>query len=84
MGLVMKVTVRNIMNLWFGDDTPLRQYKIKMNPHLWAACLRVNQTFTPPSGAVSQANYRNADKVAFARAVQQEIQARKVLVEETY
>ncbi|MBD2756746.1 hypothetical protein [Spirosoma validum] len=84
MGLVMKVTVRNIMNLWFGDDTPLRQYKIKMNPHLWAACLRVHQTFNPPSGALSQDVYRNSDKVAFARAVQQALQSREVLVDEAY
>lgn len=81
MGLVMKVTVRNIMNLWFGDDTPLRQYKIKMNPQLWAACLRVHQTFTPPSGALSQEHYRNSDKVAFAHAVQQELRSREILAE---
>ncbi|WP_420148987.1 hypothetical protein [Spirosoma sp.] len=82
MGLVLKVPVSNIINLWFGDDTPIRQYKIKMNPKLWVTCQRVSQTFTPPSGALKQENYRKSDKVAFARAVLQALQSGRILVEE--
>ncbi|CAN5364671.1 hypothetical protein BH09BAC4_BH09BAC4_07730 [soil metagenome] len=84
MGLVMKVTVENIARLWFGADTPIRQYKIAMNPQLWAACQRVNQVFIAPSGALNREQYRKSDKSAFARAVQEELQSRKLLVEDIY
>lgn len=69
----MKVTVNNIIGLWFGADTPIRQYKIKSNPELWAACQRVVLDFRPPSGAASVNRYRKSDLVSFARAVQQEL-----------
>lgn len=70
----IKATPANIINLWFGADTLLRQQKIDFNPELWEACLQVSQTFVPPSGAVSAERYRKSDKVAFARAVQQELE----------
>ncbi len=70
---VLKVTTSNIVSLWFGADTPIRQYKIKLNPDLWAACQRVNSRFTPPSGAGSMADYRKSDLVAFGKAVVQEL-----------
>lgn len=66
----MKVTPSNIIALWFGADTPLRQYKIQANPKLWAACLQVNDEFSPPSGAVSLNDYRKSDRLAFAKAVE--------------
>lgn len=66
----MKGTTNNIIALWFGADTPLRQYKIHLNPKLWAACLQVNDNFSPPSGATSIDNYRKSDRIAFARAVE--------------
>ncbi len=28
----LKITAPNIINLWFGQDTPIRVHKIKMNP----------------------------------------------------
>ncbi len=84
MGLVMKATVNNIINLWFGDDTPIRQYKIKMNPLLWVSCQRVSQTFVPPSGAKTLEQYRKSEKVAFARAVQQVLPIRQRVVDAVY
>jgi hypothetical protein len=70
---VLKLTVNNIISLWFGADTPIRQYKIKSNPALWAACQRVSLRFTPPSGASTLEQYRKSDLVSFARAVAQEL-----------
>ena len=84
MGLVMKVTVENIVRLWFAADTPIRQYKIVMNPMVWEACLRVSKGFTPPSGALNQEQYRKSDKMAFARAVLEEIQTKKLSGEAVY
>lgn len=81
MGLVMKVTVNNVINLWFGDDTPIRQYKIKMNPLLWATCQRVSQTFISPSGAATPKQYRKSDKVAFAQVVQRELLTRRLMTD---
>lgn len=69
----MKVTKSNIIGLWFGADTPLRQYKIQSNPVLWDACLRAHIGFTPPSGAASLDQYRKSDKNAFAEAVEREL-----------
>lgn len=77
----MKVTVNNIISLWFGDDTPIRQYKIKMNPLLWVTCQRVSQTFTSPSGTEPLEQYRKSDKVAFAQVVQRELLARQRAVD---
>ncbi|GAB3699598.1 hypothetical protein GCM10027592_25830 [Spirosoma flavus] len=81
MGLVMKVTPANIIRLWFGADTPIRDYQIKMNPRLWAACMRVNMHFIAPSGASTYAQYRKSDKVAFARLVQEKLQEHGVYEE---
>lgn len=69
----LKVTASNIIGLWFGADTPLRQYKIQSNPVLWDACLRAHIGFVPPSGAASLDQYRKSDKNAFARAVEREL-----------
>lgn len=69
----MKVTKSNIIGLWFGADTPLRQYKIQSNPVLWDACLRAHIGFTPPSGAATLDQYRKSDKNAFAEAVEREL-----------
>ena len=66
----MKATIGNVIGLWFGADTPIRQHKIKANGELWEACQRVNEDFTPPSGASDVGHYRKSDKVSFARAVQ--------------
>ncbi len=66
----LKITAPNIINLWFGQDTPIRVYKIKMNPVLWAACQQTNQTFNPPSGALSVKDYRKSDLICFAKEVQ--------------
>ncbi|SFC12925.1 hypothetical protein [Spirosoma endophyticum] len=65
----MKLIVKNIANLWFSADTPIRQYKIKLHPEVWAACQKVNRYFKAPSGAVRVEQYRKSDKVAFANAV---------------
>ncbi|GAB4035513.1 hypothetical protein [Spirosoma jeollabukense] len=70
---ILKFTSGNIISLWFGEDTPIRQYKIAMNPELWDACQRVYARFTPPSGALSTEGYRKSDYMAFASAVQQEL-----------
>ncbi|WP_425290946.1 hypothetical protein [Spirosoma linguale] len=67
----MKATKANIIRLWFGADTPIRDYQIKMNPALWKACVVVNETFIFPSGAVETGLYRRKDKLAFASTVQQ-------------
>lgn len=77
---VLKLTVNNIISLWFGADTPIRQYKIKSNPTLWAACQRVQLRFTPPSGARSIEQYRKSDLMAFARAVVAELNQEQVFV----
>ena len=73
MSVVIKPTVSNIINLWFGVDTPIRQYKIKLNPDLWGACQRINRDFRPPSRRKQIELYRKSDKVAFAKAVQEEL-----------
>lgn len=67
----LKATLSNINSLWFGADTPIRQYKIKLNPDLWNTCQQVNQEFNPPSGACSVTQYRKSDRTLFARTVQQ-------------
>ena len=69
----LKVTIPNIISLWAGQDTPIRVYKIKMNPDLWAACQRVNCVFQPSSGAKSVVDYSRADLVRFAKEVQMEL-----------
>ncbi|GAB3925215.1 hypothetical protein [Larkinella terrae] len=73
MSVVLKPTVNNIINLWFGADTPIRQYKIKLNPDLWGACQQINQDFYPPSKSQYIEQYRKSDKVAFAKAVLEEL-----------
>jgi len=73
MSIYLKPTVSNIINLWFGVDTPIRQYKIKFNPDLWGACQHINQDFRPAARRQPTETYRKADKVAFAKAVQQEL-----------
>lgn len=78
MALSLKPTVNNIINLWFGADTPIRQYKIKHNPNLWEACQHVDRGFRPPSSKRLIEQYRKSDKAAFARAVQQELERGKV------
>ncbi|RCR65480.1 MULTISPECIES: hypothetical protein [Larkinella] len=76
MSVVIKPTVSNIINLWFGADTPIRQYKIKLNPDLWGACQQTNQNFTlTRSQPIEQ--YRKSDKVAFAKAVLMELERNK-------
>ncbi|MFD2936572.1 hypothetical protein [Spirosoma flavum] len=65
----MKITIKNIIDLWFAEDTPIRQYKIRMNPKPWAMCQQVSQDFRAPSGRVAQWQYRKSDKVAFAELV---------------
>ena len=77
MSVVIKPTVSNIINLWFGADTPIRQYKIKLNPDLWGACQQTNQKFTPPSRSQPIEQYRKSDKVAFAKAVLMELERSK-------
>ncbi|NEU69529.1 hypothetical protein GK091_21765 [Spirosoma agri] len=72
MEYVMKATVKNISCLWFGADTPIRSYKIKLNPDLWATCQRVNREFIPPSGARALSQYRKSDMTLFAKTVQQQ------------
>ncbi|MVM38960.1 hypothetical protein GO730_17755 [Spirosoma sp. HMF3257] len=69
----LKATLTNINSLWFGADTPIRQYKIKSNPELWEACQRVSRVFKAPSGASTIDYYTKSDKSAFARAVQQKL-----------
>ena len=71
MGVIMKATKANIIRLWFGADTPIKDYQIKMNPALWKACIEVSKTFVPPSGAGERSLYRHADRHVFVRMVQQ-------------
>jgi hypothetical protein len=73
MSVVLKPTVNNIINLWFGEDTPIRQYKIKLNQDLWVACQQIDRDFSPPSKIDQVEKYRKSDKVAFAKAVQLQI-----------
>lgn len=69
MGALMKVTVKNVIDLWFAEDTPIRYYKIRMNPQLWAMCQQVSEKLRVPSGKLSQKQYAKSAKVAFARLV---------------
>ena len=78
MAILMKPAIPNIINLWFGADTPIRQFKIKHNLDLWEACQRINQVFRPASEKRIIEQYRKSDKVAFARSVLQEINRSKV------
>jgi hypothetical protein len=69
----MKGTSNNIISLWFGADTPIRQFKIERNRTLWLTCQRVSQVFVAPSGASTPEQYRKSDRSAFARAVLSEL-----------
>ena len=69
MGAIVKLTEKNVINLWFAEDTPVRQYKIRMNPALWAMCQLISRNFKAPSGRLIPKQYRKSDKVAFARLV---------------
>ncbi|WP_138993231.1 hypothetical protein [Larkinella sp. C7] len=80
----MKGTSNNIISLWFGADTPIRQFKIERNRPLWSACQRVSQVFVAPSGALTPDQYRKSDRSAFARAVLEELNYRRVPEEATY
>ncbi|MEZ0610403.1 hypothetical protein ACAW74_17950 [Fibrella sp. WM1] len=71
---ILRLTTANIIRLWFGADTPIRRYKIRMNPRLWTVCNQVAAEFTPPSGAPSPDRYRKADRVRFAQVVQQRVE----------
>jgi hypothetical protein len=89
MRAIVKLTVKNVIDLWFAEDTPIRQYKIRMNPELWAMCQHVSQEFKAPSGRVTPAQYRKSDKVAFARLVlaglaKEGATAEKALIELAY
>ena len=77
MSARIKPTVNNIINLWFSVDTPLRQYKIKLNPEIWGACQAINQNFYPPSRKKPVEQYKKNDKVAFAKAVQEQLERSK-------
>lgn len=81
MSTSIKPTLSNIISLWFGVDSPLRQYRIQCNPMLWGACQRTSQTFKPATHTKLIEHYRSADKAAFARAVQQEIERSQSLRE---
>ena len=70
----MKLTVKNIVDLWFSVDTPIRQYKVKLYPDVWDACQKANRYFKPPSGATHIERYRKSDKVAFAQKALNELQ----------
>ncbi|MFD2935296.1 hypothetical protein [Spirosoma flavum] len=67
----MIATKANIIRLWFGADTPIRDYQIKINLALWETCEKISKTFIPPSGAKEPGSYRNRDKLVFAGMVQQ-------------
>ncbi|GAB4024043.1 hypothetical protein [Spirosoma koreense] len=74
----MKLTVKNIVDLWFSADTPIRQFKVKLHPDIWAACEKTNQHFKAPSGIKQVERYRKSDKVAFAENVLKELTQEKV------
>ncbi|MFD1143725.1 hypothetical protein ACFQ4C_21530 [Larkinella insperata] len=69
----IKATPKNIIRLWFGDNTPLQKVKIQYNAELWAACQRVNDSFNPPSGATSLRSYSRKDRTSFAANVINEL-----------
>ncbi|MVM38885.1 hypothetical protein GO730_17290 [Spirosoma sp. HMF3257] len=69
MGAIVKLSTKNVIDLWFAEDTPIRQYKIRMNPNLWAMCQQVSKDFKAPSGRLIPSQYRKSDKVAFAKLV---------------
>jgi hypothetical protein len=68
---MVKPSTKNIISWWFAADTPIRQYKMSLNPQLKWACEQVSRDFVAPSGATKLASYRRSDKLAFAQAVQQ-------------
>lgn len=78
MSTTIKPTIGNIISLWFGVDTPLRRHRIQLNPVLWSACQRTGLTFNPPSKVKEIERYRSADRMAFAKAVQQELERSQV------
>ncbi|MGV3561295.1 hypothetical protein [Larkinella arboricola] len=77
MSARIKPTVNNIISLWFSVDTPLRQYKIRLNPEIWGACQTINQNFNPPSKRKPVEQFKKNDKVAFAKAVQEQLERGK-------
>ena len=74
----LKINANSISHLLLAQDTPIRAYKIKMNPELWTACQQVSRRFIPPSGAKSVDAYRRQDLICFSKAVQDELQSGKL------
>ena len=74
MGAIIKLSVKNVIDLWFSEDTPIRQYKIRLNTELWEVCQQVSKTFKAPSGRLKPEQYRKSDKVAFAKLVLEKLE----------
>ena len=80
----MKPTVKNVIDLWFAEDTPIHQYRVRLNPELWAICGQISQDFKAPSGRLRQEQFRRSDKICFAQAVLQVWDKNKVAEEDLY
>ncbi|GAB3327048.1 hypothetical protein GCM10027299_27040 [Larkinella ripae] len=78
----LKATSKNIIRLWFGENTLLRQQKIEANPELWDACLRTNQTIGGLMDGLEKNRSRKTAQESFARAVQQELEAQPLLADQ--
>lgn len=76
---MVKPSTRNIISWWFAVDTPIRQYKMSLNPQLKWACEQVSRDFVAPSGATNLGSYRRSDKLAFAQAVQQTLSEKSMI-----
>ena len=84
MSTLLKPTPANIIHLWFGEDTPLRREKIRLNYPLWHACRQVSLRFVAPSGSQSPSTYRRSDKMAFAMLVLEELNQTESTLEADY
>ena len=78
----MKLTVKNVIDLWFAEDTPIHRHKIKINPRPWQICQQVGQEFKAPSSKIAPSQYRKSDKVAFAKLVLAGLAEAEVYVEQ--
>ncbi|GAB4030348.1 hypothetical protein [Spirosoma gilvum] len=82
MGAVVKLSIKNVIDLWFAEDTPIRQYRARMNPRLWEMCQQVSKDFVAPSGRLMPSQYRKSDKVAFAKLVLDRLGDREAAIED--
>lgn len=79
----LKINSTDIIHLWFAQDTPIWVYKRTDEPRAVDRLSTVKPGVHSPSGVISLATYRKRDLIGFSKAVQQELQLRKLASQDT-